>query len=201
MKKMLKGYQKMLIAVIFIIAFLVCLPHLISGDYRVYPKVCMMAKNNYFEYQTGEQSAAYASAYLLRYLDQGKPEINGEYLYENFSGKTTPEEVLEIFRNQGYTIEFKKSATINDLKWDLSLMVPVIAVIRADPENPEAHYVPIIGYDTKYFYMAENRADLANYQTENRAYNRKITIKEYKKLCKDVENNYNCPYFVISEPK
>lgn len=200
MKNRFHRYRKLLLIGLVIILGVILLPKLKPEQKWEYPPAVMNKSDNYFDYQSGLECSGYSSAYILRFFGQ---EADGKRLYENFPGKipqgATPDGIVTFFRTQGYSIEFKKNASIEELKHDISLGVPVISFIRVNMEEPYTHYVPIIGYDEDYFYFAESLPYMANCQDENLPYNRKTPIEEYKNLCRNVDGMYQCPYFVISK--
>ncbi len=57
---------------------------------------------------------------------------------------------------------------------------PVIVMIRIQTDKSWLHYVPVVGYDEQYIFIAESLADFAN--SNEQYYNRKISVKEFKEL-------------------
>lgn len=173
-----------------------------------YPKAFMIQNPNYFDYQPDLECSAFASAYLLRHYGQ---DAEGLKLFVNFPGKLSdgrgvkPEGVTEFFKRQGYHAEFVVNGTIDGLKSEIAKGAPVIVFIHvAEPyENPHyTHYVPIVGYDEKYFYFAESLDYLANCKEQlELSYNRKTTIIEFKKLWNHIDNIWDYPYFIITPQK
>lgn len=200
MKRLFYRYRKCMFIGFILLLGIIFLPTLRPKQIWEYPPAVMNVSDNYFDYQSGLECSAYSSAYILRFFGE---EADGKSLYENFPAKipqgALPEGIVTFFRLQGYSITFKKNASIEELKQDISLGVPVISFIRVNMEEPYTHYVPIIGYDEDYFYFAESLPYMVNCQDEDLPYNRKTTIEEYKNLCRNVDGMYQCPYFVISK--
>ncbi len=72
------------------------------------------------------------------------------------------------------------AGNINALKNEVSKGNPVIVMIRTYINKTWLHYVPVVGYDEQYVFIAESLEELVN--CDEQYYNRKIEIKEFKKL-------------------
>lgn len=53
-------------------------------------------------------------------------------------------------------------------------------MIRIQTDKNYLHFVPVVGYDEQYIFIAESLADFVN--SNEQYYNRKILVKEFKKL-------------------
>ena len=53
-------------------------------------------------------------------------------------------------------------------------------MIRVQKDKNWLNYVPVVGYDETYIYLAESLPELVNCESEY--YNRRVEIKEFKKL-------------------
>lgn len=59
-------------------------------------------------------------------------------------------------------------------------VIPVVLLIRVFPEQRYLHFVPVVGYDEEYFYLADS---LSHTIKSNEAhYNRKILIRDLEVL-------------------
>lgn len=66
------------------------------------------------------------------------------------------------------------------LKSELNKGTPVIVMIRVEPKRNWLHYVPVVGYDKEYVYLAESLSELINCDTA--IYNRKVKNEDFLKL-------------------
>lgn len=66
------------------------------------------------------------------------------------------------------------------MKNEISKGNPVIVMIRIQTDKKWLHYVPIVGYEEQYIFIAESLEELTN--CNERYYNRKIAIREFGKL-------------------
>lgn len=161
-------------------AYLMTLPRL-TYKRRPYPDKYLIQKRNYIERQARFECAAYATAYLLRHVDH---TVNGAELYRDFpskmrSGMVYPKGIrkrLADFRLQSVYCK----GNMHALKHAVSQGNPPIAFIKVNPGQPMLHYVPVVGYDEAYVYLAESIDDLVNASHDH--YNRKVAIKDFKKL-------------------
>ncbi len=169
------------------------------------PESFMIETENYFDYQSGLECAAFASAFVLRHYGE---EADGVTLYENYPGRleqggVSPYGIETFFIERGYEARFITDGTIDDLKRELLKGAPVIAFIHVEEpyENPHVtHYIPIVGYDTKYFYFAESLPGLSiNTDKEDLPYNRKTKIEKFERLWQNIDATWENPYFSITK--
>lgn len=172
-------------------------------DTGSFPDSYIINKENRFDYQSGLECSAYASAYVLRSYGV---EADGIELYKTYPNKVAdgsgvyPSGIKTFFKNKDYNIDFFEQGSIEGAKRAISKGVPIIAFIRIEAESRYTHYVPMIGYDEEYFYLAESLPQYANCQdAEGLPYNRKEKIAYFEEIWSDVEGMYNIPYFVISK--
>lgn len=156
--------------------------------YNSFPEKYIIKKKNRIELQQNNECSAFATAYLLRHFEI---ETNGIDVYKKIpskmrSGDVYPKGIRKYLKNLGFKTVFHKG-TINSLKQEISKGVPVIVFIKVAIDKKYRHYVPVIGYDTEYFYIAESLNYLINDESEKKLYNRKVNIKEFKKLW-DIKN-------------
>lgn len=118
-------------------------------------------------------------------------------LYEQFTDKNAdgtlaPGYLWENLKRMGYKSHLL-TGSVMDLKYAVSKGTPVVVLIKVNTSQSYLHYVPIVGYDEDYFYVADSLSYLANEQDEE-FYNRKIAIEDFKQLWKNdiffVDNIY-----------
>lgn len=66
------------------------------------------------------------------------------------------------------------------LKKEVSKGRPVIVLIRTWKNQNWLHFVPVVGYDEDYIFVAESLKELVD--CNERYYNRKIAVNEFRKL-------------------
>ncbi len=168
------------------------------------PESYMIETSNQFDYQTGTECSAFASAYVLRHYGE---EADGMELYETFPGKisegVSPNGILTFFNELDYEAEFITDGTIDDLKKELLKGAPVIVFIHVIVPyiSPHiTHYIPLVGYDSEYFYFAESLEDFANCKDEkDLPYNRKTEISNFELLWENIDGMWDNPYYKISK--
>lgn len=144
-------------------------------------KEFVIIKDNSFEMQSGNQCAGFATAYLLRHWDIEK---DGESLYEVIPNKmrdgcVRPKGILRLLSQYGVKGKYC-AGNLTALKKEVSQGRPVIVLIRTWADRNWLHFVPVVGYDESYIYVAESLKELVN--CEERYYNRKIAVGEFEKL-------------------
>lgn len=144
-------------------------------------KEVVITKANRIDLQNGYQCAAFSSAYILRHWDI---EEHGDNLYEVIPNKKKdgcvyPRGILNLLSQYGFNVKYC-AGNIAALKNEVSRGNPVIVMIRIHTDKNYLHFVPVVGYDEQYIFIAESLADFVN--SNEQCYNRKILVKEFKKL-------------------
>lgn len=144
-------------------------------------KTFLITKLNRTDMQTGYQCSGFSSAYVLRHWDL---EGDGNRLYEVIpnkanNGLVAPKGILKLLSQHGFKPKYC-AGNISSLKNEVSKGNPVIAMIRVQADRNWLHYVPVVGYDEQYIFIAESLEKLVN--CNEPYYNRKISIREFKKL-------------------
>ena len=144
-------------------------------------KEVVITKANRIDLQNGYQCAAFSSAYILRHWDI---EEHGDNLYEVIpnkkkDGRVYPRGILNLLSQYGFNVKYC-AGNIAALKNEVSKGNPVIVMIRIQTDKNYLHFVPVVGYDEQYIFIAESLADFVN--SNEQYYNRKILVKEFKKL-------------------
>lgn len=174
-------------------AYLMTLPIPILRK-RDYPANYLIPQNNRIDFQQNSECAAFSTAYLLRHFGI---EAEGESLYKYFPSKTKagnvyPKGIREVLRKKGFKTNYYKG-NINTLKYEVSKGTPVIVFIKVQKDRNYLHFVPVVGYDQNYIYLAESLKHLVNCDDGLKSYNRKVPINEFKKLW-NVKRIHMLPY-------
>lgn len=140
-----------------------------------------IAKQNRIDIQAGFMCSGYSSAYVLRYLGIA---ADGKQTYEDMpnkmrSGYTYPKGIKNLFQSYGFRVTYC-SGNLKVLKRELNKGIPVIVMIRVEPKRNWLHYVPVVGYDKGYIYLAESLSELVN--CDNAIYNRKVKNRDFLRL-------------------
>ena len=153
--------------------------------WRIEPKVkdrrIIITCKNRIDIQTGYQCSAYAAAYILRHHGI---QAEGKELYSIMPNKMNtgyvyPKGLRHMLKSYDFKVKYCRG-NLNNLKYEISKGNPVIVMIRVQKDKNWLHYVPVVGYDEKYIYLAESLPELVN--CDNEFYNRKVEINEFMKL-------------------
>ena len=148
---------------------------------KVWEKRIILSKKNRIDTQTEYQCSAYAAAYLLRHF--GISAVGNE-LYSIIQGKMKsgyvyPKGLRNLLRSYGFEVTYCRG-NMNVLKYEIRNGNPVIVMILVQKDKDWLHYVPVVGYDEHYVYLAESLESLIN--CNEKYYNRKVENVEFKKL-------------------
>lgn len=199
-------HKKIAVVIVFLLTFLLsgCQKQEEPEPEIDIPKEYMVKAENYFDYQSGSECAAFASAYLLRYYGE---DSEGMELYKDFpsrrpEGGTMPQGIVTLFQARGYEAQFVTGGSVETLKEELTKGAPVIVFIHVEEpytSTHNTHYVPVVGYDEEYFYFAESLQYYANCkEEENVNYNRKTEIAKFERLWSNIDGEWDNPYYLIS---
>ncbi|OKP99174.1 cysteine peptidase family C39 domain-containing protein [Paenibacillus sp. P46E] len=147
------------------------------------PNSYVIQSSNRMDIQHNYECAAFSSAYIMRHFGM---EADGNKLYQDYprklyDGTITPKGVLLFFKKLGYDAFFC-SGNVDTLKKQVNLGTPVIAFIRVLPDQRYLHFVPVVGYDDEYFYLADSLEHTIN--CNETCYNRKVFIRDFETLWK-----------------
>lgn len=156
---------------------------------------------NQIHMQTGFRCSAFSSAYVLRHWGR---EAEGDALYEHMPNKMKdgyvyPRGIQKLLPQYGLKVRYC-AGNLNALKNAVSMGSPVVVMIRVRPDKNWLHYVPVVGYDEEYIYVAESLPELVN--CDEGVYNRKIPTVEFQKLWNTAMMKmplYGNTYFTVQE--
>lgn len=189
----------------------------------------MITVPNRIDFQSGNECAGYSSAYLLRHLgipvhgtagssddaaggvpasdgvpSSGSALTDGDRLYAEMGNKfrggyVYPKGIKLLLARYGVHVSYCRG-NIDALKNEVAKGAPVIVMIRSRVGESYLHFVPVVGYDEEFIYIADSWKAFANCGPENGAsteeacvdddaaarttacYNRKVPVREFKKL-------------------
>lgn len=149
---------------------------------KAYPPKYLINKSNRIDFQKHMECAAFSTAYLLRHFGF---EADGNVLYTHFPNKTStgtvyPKGIRKVLKKSGFKTNYFKG-NIDTLKYEVSKGTPVIVFIKVEKDRNYLHFVPVVGYDEEFIYLAESMERLANCEN-GIGYNRKVPISEFIKL-------------------
>lgn len=123
----------------------------------------LISKENTIDWQDGNKCAAFSSAYVLRHWDI---KADGAELYHTITGKmgdgnVYPRGIRNLFLKYGFKVKYC-AGNLNALKREVSKGNPVIVMVRTHVGKRWLHYVPVVGYDEQYIFVAESMKELVN---------------------------------------
>lgn len=181
-----------------IISYYYMFPQKDMLDENKLPKFFFIKSINRIDIQNKYECAAFSSAFVLRHFGM---EADGNELYRNYpkkliDGTISPKGIIKYFRVNNYSASFFRGNT-DTLKKQIRKGNPVIAFVRVFPGKRYLHYVPIVGYDEEFIYMADSLNYTINCNNAN--YNRKISMVEFKKIWNTWVPFYKNTYIVVSK--
>ena len=141
----------------------------------------IVEKQNRIDFQDGFKCSGFSSAFVLRHFDI-PAEGNSAYAEMPFkmkNGYAYPKGIREFLQRKGLRVKYCRG-NLCALKNAVAKGNPAIVMIKIRPDKNWLHYVPVVGYDEKNIFIAESLPELANCAEPH--YNRKIPVKEFKKL-------------------
>lgn len=131
---------------------------------------------NHIDYQSDGNCAAYATAYVLRALDE---QTDGEKIAPEIKrvfGFVPAKSVVRVFEKHGFSAKVYRG-DVDTLKQRLLDGVPIIVFVSVPNDT---HYAVVVGYDTQYFYLVDSLPE--NKNAEGNQYNRRLTTEEFEKI-------------------
>lgn len=145
----------------------------------------MITAPNRIDFQSGNECAAYSSAFLLRHLGIPAHAADGDKLYAEMDcklrgGYVYPKGIKKLLARYGVRVSYCRG-NLNALKNEVARGAPVIVMIRSRAGESYLHFVPVVGYDADFIYIADSWKAFANCANEG-CCNRKVPVKEFSKL-------------------
>lgn len=191
-------YSLLALVLIFIllISYFYISPKQDQIDTHELPQTYFIETWNRMDMQENNECAAFSSAFVLRHIGE---EADGNDLYKKYPGKLidgtiSPKGILLFFRQRGLKASFF-TGSATTLKKRLTQGTPVIVFIRVFPDKRYLHFVPVVGYDEKHFYLADSLNHTIN--SDHALYNRKIGISELEAVWKTWVPGYINSYIVV----
>ena len=165
-------------------------------------KKYVITKENPIDIQTGYECSGFSTAYVLRHWNE---QADGSEIYRIMpnkmkNGYVYPKGIQRLLQNYGYNVKYCKG-NLNSLKRQISKGNPVIVLMRVRKDKNWLHYVPVVGYDEKYIFIAESLPELIN--CDCKFYNRRVDNKEFLRLWNTAmieQPFYKNTYMVIEKP-
>ena len=141
----------------------------------------MVAEKNRIDLQTDFQCSAFACAYVLRHfgIDADGKSLYAAMPHKIKNGYVYPKGIRVLLQRHDIPVRYCRG-NLSTLKQELQKGHPVIVMIRVRRDKGWLHYVPIVGYDEEYLYIAESLSELIN--CPGASYNRKIPKTEFLQL-------------------
>lgn len=148
---------------------------------KIYDKEFMLKNRNRLDFQRSTECSGYSFAYVLRSFGV---EADGNDIYAKIdrkmrNGAVLPRTLRKVIQSYGLEAEYVRGS-LETLKASLCAGKRVIVFIRTRLDKNWLHYVPVVGYDEEYIYIAESMSSLVNCKEEY--YNRKISGQEFVKF-------------------
>lgn len=165
-------------------------------DTRDLPKSYCIQTLNRMDIQQNYECAAFSSAFILRHFGKEVDgnELNKKYLRKLMDGTVSAKGIIVFFKKLGYDTSYY-FGNVNTLKKQLTQGIPVIVFIRVFPDKRYLHFVPVIGYDESYLFLADSLEHTINCNATH--YNRKIRISDFEAVWKIGVPFCKNSYFVI----
>ena len=147
-------------------------------DLNYPPEFICDSGENRIDFQTGDNCAAYAAAFVLRRLGM---QTDGERIAPEMGrifGFVSADSIVRVFEKHGFSAKVYHG-DVDTLKQRLADGVPVIVFLSIPNDT---HYAVAVGYDTQYFYLVDSLPE--NKNADGIQYNRKLTIEEFEKAWK-----------------
>ena len=151
--------------------------------------------DNRIDFQTDNNCAAYAAAYVLRGF--GEPTDGGKIAPEirRVFGFVPAKSIVRVFEKHGFSAKAYHGNT-DTLKQRLSCGVPIIVFVSVPDDT---HYAVVVGYDEQYFYLVDSLPE--NKNADDTRYNRKLTAGEFERIWKTKTVLSDNIYIVAKRPK
>lgn len=145
-------------------------------DLNYPPEFICDSGENRIDFQSGDNCAAYATAFVLRSL--GK-QTDGERIAPEMGrifGFVPADSIVRVFEKHGFSAN-AYHGDVDTLKQRLAGGVPVIVFLSIPNDT---HYAVAVGYDTQYFHLVDSLPE--NKNADGIQYNRKLTTEEFENI-------------------
>ena len=152
------------------------------------------SNENRIDFQTDGNCAAYATAYVLRSLNE---QSDGEKIaleMKRVFGFVSAGSIVRVFEKHGFSAKAYRG-DVDTLKQRLVSGVPVIVFLSIPNDT---HYAVVVGYDRQYFYLVDSLPE--NENADKNGYNRKLTTEEFEKIWKTDTVLSDNVYIVVDRP-
>ncbi len=141
----------------------------------------LIERENRIDLQERFECSAYSSAFCLRHwgIEAEGPELYQKMPNKMKNGYVYPKGIQNLLPQYGFRVTYC-IGTLSALKKEVAKGNPVIVLIRVRSDKNWLHYVPVVGFDENYIFLAESLKEFVN--CDEKYYNRAIEIDEFKKL-------------------
>lgn len=141
----------------------------------------IVKNQNRIDIQTGYQCSSFSVAYLLRHygIDANGADIYNQMPYKMKDGCVYPKGLPKVLQEYGLCAKYY-SGNLKALQNEVCKGTPVIVMIRVRTDKNWLHYVPVVGFDDRYVFVAESLPELVNCNCKY--YNRRIEKKVFLRL-------------------
>ena len=161
----------------------------------------IIKRKNRIDMQTGYQCSAFSVAYLLRHHGIS---ASGEEIYPNMPDKMKdgcvyPKGLCHTLSGYGFNVRYC-SGNLEALQKEICRGNPVIVMIKVRKDKNWLHYVPVVGFNDRYIFIAESLSELVNCGCE--FYNRRVEKKEFLQLWNTAmlrQPLYKNTYFIVEK--
>ena len=148
------------------------------ADKDIPPEFFCDSGGNRIDFQTDDNCAAYAAAYVLRSLGE---QTDGETVapeIQRIFGFVPAKSIVRVFEKHGFSAK-AYHGDADTLKQRLSGGVPIVVFVSIPNDT---HYAVVVGYDKQYFYLVDSLPE--NENADGKRYNRRLTTEEFEKIWK-----------------
>ncbi len=144
-------------------------------------KEFIVRDNNRIDIQKGFMCSAFSVAYILRHygMEADGADIYGKMPHMMKDGCVYPKGLKKVLQQYGFSVRYCTGG-LNALQREICKAHPVIVMMRVRKDRKWLHYVPVVGFDERYIYIAESLPELVNCDGIN--YNRRVRKNNFKQL-------------------
>ena len=163
----------------------------------------MVKRKNRIDMQTGYQCSAFSVAYLLRHhgISASGEEIYSKMPDKMKDGCVYPKGLCHTLSGYGFNVRYC-SGNLEALQKEICRGNPVIVMIKVRKDKNWLHYVPVVGFNDRYIFIAESLPELVN--CDNDFYNRRVEKKDFLQLWNTAmlrQPLYKNTYFTVEKQR